>query len=177
MTIFLIVILILAFCHFIYEGVFLPSIRLSLRFRLFELRDEVRFLKFKYSDEFSDDAFDYLHQTLNAAIHILPRIDIRTVRLGVLTVRKDPDLLKEIQKRSRVLDECQVKELKNLQSETANVAVKILLANHGAWFIYLVPVVFVIYILDKLKAWILQLSYLPENKLQQMMRINPLAWN
>jgi hypothetical protein len=45
----------LALAHFIYESILAPSWRLSLRFRLFSLRDEVRALEADCRDGLDDE--------------------------------------------------------------------------------------------------------------------------
>jgi hypothetical protein len=57
MTIAIIVLMALAVFHFVYESIWAPSFRLSLRFRLFVMRDEVRQLKIECAETLGDEHF------------------------------------------------------------------------------------------------------------------------
>jgi hypothetical protein len=58
----------LAALHFVYESILAPSFRLSLRFKLFVLRDEVRQLKIDCASSLNDRHFDFLQDSINNLI-------------------------------------------------------------------------------------------------------------
>jgi hypothetical protein len=64
---------------FIYQGIILPGIRLSLRYRVFELRDRLRRLVIEGKLEESDRAFQVLHDRLNFMCVSLARLDLARV--------------------------------------------------------------------------------------------------
>jgi hypothetical protein len=51
----IVILISLAALHFVYESILAPSLRLSLRFTLFALRDEVRQLKIDCASSLSDN--------------------------------------------------------------------------------------------------------------------------
>jgi hypothetical protein len=55
MTTAIIIFLALTVFHFVYESILAPSFRLSLRFRLFVLGDEVRKLKIECAESLNDE--------------------------------------------------------------------------------------------------------------------------
>jgi hypothetical protein len=70
MTTAIIVLLALAVFHFVHESILAPSFRLSLRFRLFVLRDEVRQLKIECAESLNDEHFVFLQDSINGLISI-----------------------------------------------------------------------------------------------------------
>ena len=65
MTTTILVLLALAVFHFVYESILAPSLRLSLRFRLFALRDEARQLKIECVDSLNDAHCVFLQASIN----------------------------------------------------------------------------------------------------------------
>jgi len=96
----------LAALHFVYESILAPSLRLSLRFKLFVLRDEVRQLKIDHAGSLSDKHFDFLQDSINNVISNLNRFDMATFVGVELESKKDPAFLRSAEKRSRMLDDC-----------------------------------------------------------------------
>ena len=64
---------------FVYQGILLPGIRLSLRYRVFELRDQLRRLVIEEKLVESDKAFQLLHSRLNSMCTTLSRFDLARV--------------------------------------------------------------------------------------------------
>ncbi len=79
MNIIFYILLALAIIHFIYEGIIAPSMRLHYRYRLFTLRDELRFLKATHKDELPDEVFILLQNILNNSITLLHRVNFVAV--------------------------------------------------------------------------------------------------
>jgi hypothetical protein len=96
----------LAALHFVYESILAPSFRLSLRFRLFVLRDEVRQLKIDCAGSLSDEHFDFLQDSINNLISNLNRFDMATFVGVVLESKRDPSFLKSAEERSCMMDDC-----------------------------------------------------------------------
>lgn len=61
---------------FIYQAIILPSIRLHYRYRIFELRDQLRRLVIEGRVREDDKAFQLLHDRLNVMCVSLHRIDL-----------------------------------------------------------------------------------------------------
>jgi hypothetical protein len=78
MTILLSVMMLLTLAHFIYESIVAPSLRLKIRYDLFALRDELRFLKIKRGSSLDDKHYVYLQDSINTMISHLARYDIAT---------------------------------------------------------------------------------------------------
>jgi hypothetical protein len=130
----------LAIFHFVYEGILAPSFRLKLRFELFELRDEVRQIKIEHKDKLNDVHFDYLQDSVNTLISILYKFDFATLALAESVSRSDPEFKKRAEERSRLLDDCQLDQARNIRKKSLKIAAKALLVNSGASTLYLFPI-------------------------------------
>lgn len=64
---------------FVYQGIILPGIRLSLRYRVFALRDQLRRLVIEGRVQEKDAAFQLLHDRLNFMCISLSRLDLARV--------------------------------------------------------------------------------------------------
>jgi hypothetical protein len=142
MTTAIITLLALAVFHFVYESIVAPSLRLSLRLRLFDLRDEVEQLKTECVDSECVDSkkgshCEYLQDSIDGLISRLHRVDVASL-LGVeFECRKDPDFLAQAQKRARILDDCPAPRVREIRKQTLKIAAAALIVNSGAWVVLL----------------------------------------
>jgi hypothetical protein len=103
MTTAIVILLALAVFHFAYEAILAPSLRLSLRFRLFVLRDEVRRLKIECLESLNDNHFVFLQGSINGLISMLHRVDMALLVGVEFESRKDPGFLEQARERARML--------------------------------------------------------------------------
>lgn len=175
MTYVLFGMLILALIHFVYSGILLPSIRFSLRLRLFALRDELRNLKIENEVDLSDDVFTYVQESLNNTINILPRIDIPTIKLADREIKDHQLIIREVESRISLIEECHVEEVKEIYVEMFKIFRLALLANTGPWFAYLIPAVIVAFPFRKLAEVIQKIVAVPENQIESVLPFDPMA--
>lgn len=135
MTIAIIVLLALAVFHFVYESILAPSFRLSLRFRLFVLRDEVRQLKIECAQSWNDEHLVILQDSIKGLISMLHRFDMASLLGLEFESRKDPEFLKQAEERSRVLDDCKVPRVREIRRKALKIATEALCVNSGAWVV------------------------------------------
>src|SRR5665213_1194648 len=132
-TIFLII-LGLAAIHFVYEGIIGPSIRMRLRFQIFEQRDALRSLKISRAHAIDDQAFNLLHDSLNNAIRLLPIINIALLMQSSNTFNQDENLRKQIERRDKILKSTGLKEVDEIRAEMAKAVRMALAANTAGLF-------------------------------------------
>jgi len=133
------VFVVLAIWHWWYETILAPSLRLELRFKLFKLRDELRDLKIRGA-VLDDKHFHYLHDSINNAIHFLPRLDMAMLIYMARRMRDDKEFNARVTARSKVLDDCKSTEAMEIRTKTIHLVATVLSVNSGAWFFYLIPV-------------------------------------
>jgi len=131
---------ILALLHFWYEGILSPSLRLEIRYRLFELRDEARMLKIRRGNDFHDRHFRYLQDSINGLIKNLARIDLAMLASITMKLRQDKEFKARLEARSKILDDCKVEEAKAIRKKGANLIERAISVNSGAWMFYVVPI-------------------------------------
>lgn len=148
MTYFFFAVACIALCHFVYESILAPSIRLELRFELFKLRDEVRLLKIKNlsstarEPEFVDGHYGYLQDSINSLICILYRYDLAAIWTIADQINRDQALRQRVEARARLLDDCELPVVLSIRKRQLNIAVKALAVNSGPMLLLLLTPVF-----------------------------------
>lgn len=128
-----------ALYHFIYESILAPSWRLKLRVELFVLRDKVRALRIDHPEEFQDRHYHYLQDSINTLLVLLARFDLATLGRIEAEMKRNPELQKQSDERSLILDDCCLEEAKVIRYASLRIAFAALAVNSGGWFIYIVP--------------------------------------
>ena len=135
MTTAIIALLALAVFHFTYESVLAPSLRLSLRLRLFVLQDEVRQLKLECAESLHGQHLAFLRDSIDGLTSMLNHVDMASL-VGVgLESRRDPTFLKQARERARMLDDCTVLRVREIRKQTLKIAAEALVVNSGAWVV------------------------------------------
>ena len=164
MSYLFIIAMVLAAWHFIYDGIILPSIRLMLKNRLFEIRDRLRTHKIKSGNNIDINAFNIVHSGVNNIISRVSHIDIQTNFKIKQALKDNPDLLDKLKKRIDTISSCKDEELKSIFKETNSVVRMAFLANTGGWFIYLLPVALIFVFIKKLSLMAKGIVVLPGSK-------------
>ncbi len=159
----IIILFIFSVLVFVYYGIIVPSVRLALRYELFEIRDSVRDLHCVDSKEISSDHFDVIHSFVNNAIKTIPFIDICSFIKMAVDMEKDPSLQKHIKKQLARLDECDSKKFQDLTIRTSKCVKKALIVNSGLSLVYILPFVFLFTCIDTMKKAI-KILYASESK-------------
>ena len=126
--------------HFVYESILAPSLRLSLRFQLFVLRDEVRKLKIECGPSLDNKHFLFLQDWINFLISVLNRLDLVSLARAEVESKREPEILQRAQERSKILDDCNIPDARAIRKQAARIAFRALLVNNGAWIIFIAPI-------------------------------------
>jgi hypothetical protein len=144
MYICLIILIAAAILHFVYESIIAPSLRLELRFELFRLRDEVRFLKIESLNnddegpQFVEQHFYELQDSINSLICLLFRFDLTTLCAISEEIERDAELKQRVEARSRMLDNCVLPAVLEIRRKQFWIATKALAVNSGPMLVWLV---------------------------------------
>ncbi len=133
-------ILALAFLHFVYEGILVPSFRLKLRFELFKLRDQLRNLKANHSEVVPDDIFRSLQNGINNSLKLLPRTDVVTVLNAHRKIANDPKLSQLRDKQFRKFNENLNEHTRPIFEQCSRLFLLTVFVNNGMLALYLLPV-------------------------------------
>ncbi len=138
-TIF-IILLVLGLFHFIYESILLPSFRLELRYKLFELRDEIRNIKSEESSNVSDKVFYLLEDTANTVINRLPFFNISTRIDAFKEYEGNKSFQRKVENRRKALEECKDDRVNKINKELIDIATVAFIINSGGWSYILIPI-------------------------------------
>lgn len=175
MTYYLVnIIITLALFHFIYEGIIAPASRMKIRNNLFKLRDELR--AYHASGEVVDDeVFEIIHGGINNFINRVNSVNFAAQRKLNNQLKQDPTLKKKLQILSKKIDESADEELKRIDSEATKYIAKAFIVNHGAWLVYIVPFVFVLFTFSSVKNLAQKLFLVPKQQINSIAPFRNLA--
>lgn len=142
MSYLLLAMMFLVVFHFVYESIIAPSWRLSIRFKLFALRDELRVLKIEHGDQLDNKHFHYLQDSINSIIHVLPRIEVTTVSHIKRAIESDPELKVRLAARQMILDDCVFPEMSIIRKKSIGLSLEALAANSAGWWVYFIPLMY-----------------------------------
>jgi len=172
MSTFLLVIVLLAAMHFIYDRIILPTIRLHLRNRLFVLRDEVRTIMIEEGHTEKDMAFMYVHDGICKFLNRLPDITISLKIEIEKQINSDEKLRDETKCRIDLINASGNERLLKVFHEANTVVEKAFIANAGAWLIYLVPIALLITSIKKLSEVATELVAMPTSDTERFIPLH-----
>lgn len=154
--------------HFIYEGILAPSLRLSLRFRIFRLRDELRRFAVGPEPRIADEEFRRHQERLNNAINILRHINVVDVIEASRALERDTKLLEETKTRVALLEKSESREAVHIYQQTNEILLNALWISCGGWFLYMLPIGLVFFGIDRIRAFIQEFPTLPEAEIERI---------
>lgn len=168
MTVLFYVFVVLAIYHFVWEGIIAPSVRLEIRYELFELRDRLRRIKIEQGNSLNDELFTRLQRSINKEIALLQNADIRSLYYAYTKLYDKKDVLDEIETFDRLVEECSIEEVRNIRHKSIGALAHAFVINSGGWLIYIIPVFLIIQGYEKIKALLKRLTGLSENDIDKM---------
>ena len=156
--------------HFLWEVVLAPSFRLRLRYEMFCLRDELRWLYHRKPDGDDKEVFRYLQGSVNSVIRLLPGIDFSLRFMVERAIAKDEQLRERIKKRRKRIDACGNREVRQLEGRIVRVARQAFIVNTGGWLIYLAPLAIAFLCFDAITRFVRDALLLPESELKRITR-------
>ena len=149
------ILIVLAVWHFVYETILLPSIRWNLRNELFALRDRLRNVVIE-KQKYDKTVFDLVHNVLNNYINRLHWVDLRFEFKFREILKNNPAIRKEVEQNLQKIEESKNQEIKAVFNQTKSILCRAFAANIGGFLFYLIPLVFIVFSIEKLLSIILK---------------------
>lgn len=142
--------ILLAILHFIYESIVLPTLRLKLRFKLFELRDSLYRMAIEDKINSNDKNFEHIEKSIDNTIRHLPYMTFSTVYEAGVFYKNNPEIKKEVEKKIDAIENIKNEALKNIHHKCIQYSINSLLLNSASWIIYVLPILIIYKILKSL---------------------------
>ena len=170
MDTFLFVLGIFAVLHFFVEAILVPSWRLHLRYRLFELRDRLRALEGadRYPSTTVRQVFQRVESSINTAISLIPKIGPHLIYELQQRLASDDDLRKTIDERIAYIEKNAPAEVKALNAEVARILRDACAANTAGWVVYVFPALLALLFYDRVRERISELSALSDSETEHL---------
>ena len=156
-----IIVFILAFLQFIYEGILAPSFRCFLRFKLFTHRDKLRNLKIQYGENITDEVFREMEDSVNSAINLLPEIDLTSVFRAHHAFKTDAELRERVARRHEIVSKCEINEAKKVMNRITLCFVFALTVNSFWALLMLLPFVILAIVLKNMQVFFEKVLLIP----------------
>lgn len=157
----LIILVILAVFHFVYEKILLPNIRWNLRNQLFALRDSLRNIAINNQADYDQKVFDLLHSAISYFLNRLHYLDINTELNYRKQLKNNPDLQRKVEKNLALIENSNNQEMKDIFEKANKILKNAFIANMGINFIYIVPIILFFLAIKKLSSLLLKTLIAP----------------
>ena len=167
----------LALFHFIYQSVISPTLRLYIRCKLFELRDELRRLKLNRGENVDDNLLGDIQESINLNLENLAFVDLSLIYETQKYLEKDTNLAKKVETRKKLLEHSDNKELKEIYKKNVELLAVTMLINSGGWVIYVIPVLIIAFTFSYIKNLVKKLVFVPEDVINQFVIKNEFVFS
>jgi len=182
MTTLFIVIFVLGMFHFIYESTILPSLRLELRYKLFNLRDQLIQLKANESEIIADDVFNAMENAICTSINRLPYLSLYLINEGNKEYSENEHFKKRVDNKIELLENCGNDKVIHINNKLLKYVSYAFIVNAGGWSYIFLPilclVLFLKYVTSSIKSirefikeQSYKFAYAPENNFKNFYSI------
>lgn len=127
-----------ALLHFCYEAIVAPSLRLSMRYKMFEQRDKLRALQTNCPVD--EETFCIVHDRINAGIEIVHYVDLFWLMMNRHAVQSD-ELKSSIAHRQKIIEQSPP-AIKEISCECSRIALNACMANSmGFLVVFVLPMI------------------------------------
>ncbi|MEB2401359.1 MAG: hypothetical protein OZ927_17630 [Alcaligenaceae bacterium] len=140
MEYFVILLMILSVYHYVIQTAIIPSLRSTLRYKAFALRDEIRELKIEHGKSMPDSIFHDLQDSINFIISEIWRINIINIIVADKSLREDKEAENRIKQKIVMLDSCELSQVHEIRRKMAMISMQALTVNMLGWWVYIVPI-------------------------------------
>lgn len=141
--------------HWVWENIVLPERRHRGRFRLLEMRDEIRDLMYANSgDAALMQAAEILDVRISNMVAYQRLISFSAMRRIKKDLESNPELRNKVERRIKIVNDCEHEVIRKIDDDLVTETLGAVMSNSGAWGIYLVPLLFGFMAINKCYAWI-----------------------
>ena len=155
----IVLLLLLSVYHFVYEFLIAPTLLQKASFRLFQLRDEIRRRKIREVDDFSNETYFFLEDSINSAIDNLQCFTLSFLLESRKKLQHSEDLRHQLAEMNRMLD--QDPQARRIYVSMLRSVLNAFAINSGGWLPYLFPVLII--------EWIFRRTFLPHERISALM--------
>lgn len=155
----------LAAFHYLWESILAPSFRLRLRFELFRLRDQLRWLEYEQAHFDEEDLFHFVQGSINNSLRLLPRIDFALLSNAQQIVNADEGLRRRIEKRRDMFESSNNQELKAIHRKLKELTLLAVGVNTAGLMIWVIPIFIALASWSGIKKFIKNIVLIPESEL------------
>lgn len=163
--------IIFSLIYFLLESAILPNERLKLRYRLFQLRDELRWKVINEPNSLKDEEFKILSSAINSTIGNMGQIVPSMLWKAHRAYETDDKFRKAVQHRKGVINNSSNDFVKGMNENVRGLMLMALGINSGGWMLFIIPIL----ILYKLGLSISRYALKVKSLIFRLIRIDDLT--
>ena len=113
---------------------------MSMRYKLFALRDRLRMLKIEHGEDIKRDVYQIVEENINTAINVLPFYTGSYIIKAGKIFDENEKLKRSVENRVKKVDSCNILEIREISAKATDYTLQTLLFNSGGWIPYMVPI-------------------------------------
>lgn len=137
--------------HYVYESIYAPLLKETLRLNLLILRNQLTRLRAGYGERESH-SFNAVGDSLKSAVDNLPSFNVISFYNARKALRSDPALQSKVKERDHVIATCSIRELREISDSLDRYLLKAVLINSGGFFFWTWPGFLVWYVVNKVRG-------------------------
>ena len=141
----LLVLLISAVFHYVYESIVAPEMRGKLSSQLRQLLNELRVVEGKHPEHANRRCFRDLGESLEGLLATLDRFGVVVVLLIERESRSNPAGRRDVEARMASLDQCDIPDVRRIRAQSMRIAMRAVAINNGGLLLYTLPVALALY--------------------------------
>lgn len=169
MEIVLLVCVVLAGWHLLYEAVIARALRMSIRYRLFAHRDHLRAMAKERS--IPRHVFELFDNHLNVMIGTIPLVTIGTLVRVQRRLNTDHQMARLVRANLRIFDTCDSDEFQAVRRQATRMFASAVAVNSGGWAIYFLPVVLLLMAYRRFKSAVEDLISIPSPQMPALIAV------
>lgn len=158
----------LAIGHFVYESIIAPNLRIGIRNELFKIKDELESICLDELNENDKAIYYMLHSSLTGLMLRLPKLNLSLMKEAKREFETDAKFREKVLKKKQLIESSNNTVLKQLYSRSSKAFLDAFIINTGAWFMLLVPLFFVVKIMEQIQKTISGIVTLSTKQMQTL---------
>lgn len=126
--------------HFVYENILLPTTHVTLRNKLFELRDELREIQLADVERKFAHEIDIAQNGINNAIDSVEALDLSLQGRVARRYSTDKLFRDRVKARNEAIRNSSSVELKDIVKRCNSIIRDVFFYNSGGWLVYVIPI-------------------------------------
>ena len=147
MATLLLILIVLALVHVVYETIIAPTLRLRMKYRFFELRDQAVLLRLEEPKALPDPLYQHLLDAINGSMCYISDLSL----MGILRLKPSEEERLRAEQRIRELANADAPEVRQMAKALRINMISVLVINSTGMLLAVIPII--VFVFTLLNVW------------------------